>query len=331
MNVIRYKNNENLRNQYLALVSSKYSSFKNFEYFFSDLKEAVRFSLSNQQTDFLAIIEGEKMIAHIALILDPQLPKNKAFWGFFESQNNEEIFTLLWEKLKELAKEKGINQLLGPINGSVWHQYRFIKEIDTSPFFKTELFCEPFYYDLVKKICSEEIPYYSAYRNDFNKLISITESFYKKMIDDGFTIIESTEVTEKQLKDVLNLCKTVFKNSWGYIDISDTDFASLYSSQKFSNHLSKVYFLQKDKKVIGYCSILIEDNESLILKTIAILPEFQSFGLGNALIHKIHIDAQKNQCKKIIYALIREDNGVKRLPKDDAVIFRRYVAFESNI
>ncbi len=331
MNVIYYKNDENLINQYFALVSSKYSSLKNFEYFFSDLKEAVRFSLSNQQTDFLAIMEGEKMIAHIALILDPQLPEGKAFWGFFESQNNEEIFTLLWEKLKELAKEKGFNQLLGPINGSVWHQYRFIKETDTSPFFKTELFCEPFYYDLVKKIYSKEILYYSACRNDFNKLISITESFYNKMTDDGFTIIESTEVTEKQLKDVLNLCKTVFKSSWGYIDISDTDFASLYSSQKFSDHLSKVYFLQKDQKVIGYCSILLEDSDSLILKTIAILPEFQSFGLGNALIHKIHIDAQKNQCKKIIYALIREDNGVKRLPKDDAVIFRRYVAFESNI
>ena len=122
MNVIHYQDDESFKNKYLDFVKSKYGSLKNFEYFFRDLKEAIRFSFSNQQTDFIAIMENGKMVAHVALIIDPQLSKGKACWGFFESENNKEVFTLLWGKLKELAKEKGIQQLLGPTNWSVWHR-----------------------------------------------------------------------------------------------------------------------------------------------------------------------------------------------------------------
>jgi len=75
----------------------------------------------------------------------------------------------------------------------------------------------------------------------------------------------------------------------------------------------------------------VENKQTLILKTICILPEYQGLGLGNALAYKIHLDAQKEGFKKVIYALIREDNKVKNFPKDDTLIFRRYAAFEFKI
>ncbi len=331
MNIICYQNDENLKNQYFDLVSTKYESLKNFNYFFDDLKQIMRFSLSEQKSDFLAVVDKENMLAHIAIIYDPQLPTGKAFWGFFESQNDKDTFNLLWEKAKEVARGKGINQLLGPINGSVWHQYRFVKKTDNSPFFKTELLCESFYYNLIKETGSKEISYYSAHRTDFHNLITITEPFYKKMLENGFSIIESTQLTKKQLSDILQLCKKAFNKSWGYTELSKDNFALLYPPKKLALNLNKVYFLQKNQEIIGYCSLLIEDSETLILKTIAILPEFQNLGLANALIYKTHINARDKQYKKIIYALIKEDNAVKRLPNDNAVVFRRYSTFESNI
>ncbi len=329
MKVVIYQNNDRLKNEYFELVKRKYMNLKNFEYFFSDLKKALKFSHLKQQPYFISVIDDSTMLAHAAVICDRQLPRGTAFWGFFETSDNEEVFQLLWEKIKEVAREKGINRLLGPVNGSIWHQYRFIKETDRSPFFKTELFCEPFYYKLVKKTQEKEILYYSAYRNNFDNIIATTEPFYKKIMGDGFSLIESVKLTEKDLDNILKHCKKIFRKSWGYIDLSSSCFADLYSSQKLVPHLKRIYFLKKNQQIVGYCSLMLEDRRTLILKSIAILPEFQKLKLANALIYKVHIDAQLNQHQKVIYALIKENNAIKKLPKDDAVIFRRYVAFES--
>ncbi len=329
MEVARHQNDERLKRQYFDLVEEKYGSSESFGYFLKDLKEASRFSFERQQPNFLAVLDGERMLAHAALIQDSQAPKGKAFWGFFESNNDKEVFSLLWRELNKLAREKGFDELLGPVNGSVWHQYRFMKETDASPFFKTELFCEPFYYDLMKGVPHREISYYSAYRTEFRNLIAITEPFYKRMLAGGFSIAESAEATEERLGAVLSISKKVFRDSWGYTDLAMADFTRLYSTPKLASHLSRVYYIQKGQETVGYGSVFLEKGGSLILKTAAILPEFQNLGLANALLHKIHSDARANRCGKVIYALIRESNAVGRLPKDDAVIFRRYAAFES--
>lgn len=105
----------------------------------------------------------------------------------------------------------------------------------------------------------------------------------------------------------------------------------LYSSDKLKTHLNKLYLLYKDQQIIGYCGTTVEDEQTLILKTICILPEYQRLGLGNALAYKIHLDAQKEGFNKAIYALIREGNKIKNFPKDDTLIFRRYAAFEFKV
>ena len=42
----------------------------------------------------------------------------------------------------------------------------------------------------------------------------------------------------------------------------------------------------------------------------------------------IHVDAQDLGVQRLIYALIYNENNIKHLPQDDAVIFRHYSAFE---
>ena len=95
--------------------------------------------------------------------------------------------------------------------------------------------------------------------------------------------------------------------------------------------LNALYLLYKGEDIIGFCSTYKEDETTLILKTICILPQYQGKGLGNALAYKIHFDAKKDGFKKIIYALIREGNDIKKFPKEEAVVFRRYAAFEFSI
>jgi hypothetical protein len=317
------------------LLRKKYGSNKNFDYFLSDFKKAFDYCVGNRNVLFYPIagFENKKMCAHIGLIIDKRLPAGEAFFGFSEFPKDASAFSLLWGSLIKEARDKGISVLKGPVNGSIWHQYRCIKETYTSAFFKAEPFCEPYYYDfLASNKPIVEVLYYSAYREPFDIVLRmISEDSYNKLAGLGFSIKGTKRITLEELYTIANISKIVFHDSWGYTELNEQEFMQLYSSEKLDEHLNSIYLLYKDKEIIGFCSTAKEDDHTLICKTICVLPEYQGLGLGNAFAYKLHLDAQKEGFKKMIYALIRESNNVKNFPKDDAVIFRRYASFEFNL
>ena len=69
----------------------------------------------------------------------------------------------------------------------------------------------------------------------------------------------------------------------------------------------------------------------LIMKTIAVLPEFQKQGLANALVYAVHNEAQKTDKEYVIYALINKQNKIQHFPKDKVVIFKEYSSYEFNV
>ena len=318
----------------LNFLKKSYGKEKNFTLFLSDYSKSYNFCLNNENIEFipLTVSQDKRVVAHIALIIDKRLPIGTAFFGFLETIEDKSVFNLLWKRLMEIAKEKRIHMLKGPVNGSIWHQYRCIKESDGSDFFKTELLCMPYYYNFLKpQSPSAAIEYYSAYRENFSKVLSKIQIPDEQLEKSGFYIKEMKTIDLMSLVQIARLSKTIFTHSWGYTELTKNEFLGLYSSDKIQSNLNKLYVLYKKDEIIGYCSTVKEDSKTLICKTICILPEYQGLGLGNALAYKVHTDAIHDGYKKIIYALIREDNKVKNFPKMDAVVFRRYTAFEFNI
>jgi ribosomal protein S18 acetylase RimI-like enzyme len=316
------------------LLIRKYGKSKNFDYFMSDFQKSFDFCVDNENIIFIpiAIHEGQEMQAHIALIIDKRLKSGEAFFGFLETPDNVLTFGSIWSCLTEEARNRGISVLKGPINGSIWHQYRCIKESDGSEFFKSELFCESYYYDfLSSNKPALEVMYYSAYRETFDAILQAGQLAYDKLASAGFAIKEMGDVDLEKLRTLATLSRTVFKNSWGFTELNQEEFLKLYSSEKLDSHLNKIHLLCKEDEVIGFCGTLKEDNSTLICKTICVLPEYQGLGMGNALAFKVHFEAKEQNIKKIIYALVREGNSIKNFPKEDAVIFRQYVAFEFHI
>lgn len=316
------------------LLREKYGGSNNFGYFLNDSKKAFDYCVSSKNISFhpIAGFENGKMRAHIALIKDARLPAGEAFFGFLESPNHPPSFRLLWNSLIMEARDKGISVLKGPVNGSIWHQYRCVKETDGSPFFKTELFCESYYYEYLRSVApTSEMNYYSAYREPFDIVLQFTKDAYSKFAAPSFSIKEKRQATIEEWRTVAEISKNVFHTSWGYTELSEKEFVQLYSHDKLASHLNRLYLLYKGDDIIGFCGTLKENNLTLICKTICILPEYQGLGLGNALAYKVHSDARKDGFKKIIYALIRDGNSISNFPKDDIVIFRRYATFEFQI
>lgn len=317
------------------LLESKYGRYKHFEYFMNDLERSRLFCCENDNTSTqsFAGYNGDKLITHVSLIKDKRLNRSEAFFGFIEFPDDAESFNLLWDSLVNEARSQGISILKGPVNGSVWHQYRCITKSDGADPFTTEPICEPYYFTrLVSKKPLAEIQYYSAYREPFDIVLRLIDrKALEKMSDLGFAMNEIKEITPELLQIIAKVSRSVFSQNWGYTELNEKEFIQLYSLNKMSAHLNSLYALYRGSEMIGFCSTSEEDKKTLILKTICILPKYQGLGLGNALAYKIHQDAKKRGYTRMIYALMREGNSIKNFPKEEAVIFRHYAAFEFQI
>ncbi len=317
------------------LLREKYGNNVNFDYFLRDFNKSYDFCLNNDNISFYPIagFEGEELRAHIALIIDKRLSAGEAFFGFLEIPDDSQVFDSMWSSLMEEAHNRGISVLKGPINGSIWHQYRCIKETDGSPLFKTEVFSELYYHDFLKsKKPSSEADYFSASREPYDIVLKLVDpGSFNMLSQHGFRIEAVKQVPPAQLKTIADISRWVFKENWGYTELNDQEFIDLYSSEKLKDYLDSLYLLYKGTELIGYCSTSEENKSTLTLKTICVLPVYRGLGLGNALAYKIHLDAKNNGFKKIIYALIREGNSINNFPKEGTVIFRRYAAFEYKI
>ena len=135
----------------------------------------------------------------------------------------------------------------------------------------------------------------------------------------------------EELGGIANISRTVFTESWSYIELNTREFLHLYSGERSTINLHALYLLYKESDIVGFCSVYKENDATLICKTIAVLPQYQGMGLGNALAYTVHDDAEKAGFKKMMYALIRAGNKIKNFPQDGAVVFRRYAAFEFKV
>ena len=318
---------------YYEWLHELYNKYTGFEFFISDKRKAVEFcTRNNYPVTSVAITEKNKLIAHVALILNRQLPQGEAFFGFFECTDNKEVFQSLWNNLISLAKENGVNKLLGPVDGAIWFQYRVNSMFSDEERFPSEPISQKHYPELLKSVNPEnEVVYHSAFRKKFDAIIQITLSSFQQALKSGFEIKKIDKPDLKLLEDIYILSLELFHENWGFTPISFTDFVSLYDSGKITSYINSIYTVSKNNILIGYCANM-QFKDSLIIKTIGISNEFQGQGIGNALVYKVHSDAIKSgKNSKVIYALIKKGNKVNHFPTDDIKNFREYSSYEFNI
>jgi GNAT superfamily N-acetyltransferase len=272
-------------------------------------------------------------VGHLALILDDRLAPGEAFFGFLEVADDARVFDALWRELCDLARSTGVRRLLGPVNGSIWHQYRCVTETSEQPPFPTEPRTPLWYYRFLKAVGpSKEIGYSSGLRRSYERMLSLMEGKAAKIEPmlkaRGFDMAVEREVSARTLHEIAALSDATFRGrSWGYTPLRPTDFAKLHSEMADSPHFHRAFLLRRQGQLIGY-AITLRDGPAMICKTICLLPEYQSIGLGNALALYLHRAARQDGLTKVMYVLVRDGNRIHDFPMDDIVIFRRYAAFE---
>ena len=253
-------------------------------------------------------------------------------------KNEEKLFNEVFEELKK----EGIETIIGPLNGTTWNTYRYVTEKGSRRQFLLEPWNEDYSVSLFEKLGFKPLAGYistvmegmnSDGRKNLNKKIEKLKKFdYYKDIK-----VESAE--NKDLMAVLNkvydLTVEAFKNNFLYSELEREIFLKMYLS--YEDKIIKKFFkmLYFKDELIGYVFGIPDYTElgykgkidTIILKTIAVSPEYNGKGMGYILINSLVEEAEKEEYENVIYALMHESNVSKNIGLLLGNVLRRYTLF----
>ena len=232
-----------------------------------------------------------------------------------------------------MARKQGQHTLIAPLDGDTWHSYRTIIESSAEPRFFLEP-DSPLSADILKEAGFELIAQYSSSLIDLaasQGAIDTTIAKRQTAIESSFSIRHlNSNKFESELRDIYELSLTSFANNFLYQAISFEQFAELYRplSALISDELVWLAFNQS--KLVGLMFALPDrlNREQIVLKSIAVHPEYSGLGLASYLLACVHKEAIKLGFSRSVQALYKDENKSAGLTASlSAKIIRRYGLF----
>ena len=306
-----------------SMLTKRYSNEVHLSSFLSELELAFHWMTSNCDCEFLTTAGG-----CVVLFVERQSSSMK--FGFFVIPAKQTEADELWASLISKAKSKGIQKLSGPIQGNTFFPYRFISKTDGSPFFKGEYFSDGRDHEFMMSQFPASVNEYVTGRRDyFDGIMEVSKPYFDKAVDQGLEIRKYSEVDVPLFKEVFELVGKIFGDNWSFSHLTEAELMAVYQNEFGAKSKLVLHTYHLEGKMIGFCRFIEENDETLICKTLGVLPEYQKLGLGNAAVYEFHKDAKELGYSKMYYALIFVKNRVKQnMPKDDAEFFRHYASYE---
>lgn len=252
-----------------------------------------------------------------------------AYVGFFEAKNDLAAVKEMMTHVRQKAMDLGKTKILGPIDCSIYINYRF----KTNLFEKTYT-GEPYNKEYYPKLW-EQCGFVIKDKYVSNQMRQVTENnfdvrldrIYQRYLDRGYTFRGPYGDFQRALKDVYSLLVERYSGFVGAQPVSEAQFMSLFSYIEKIADYDMIKLAYKGEELKGFCIALPNYNldsvgDITLMKLLRILKtkknpkeyvilyagaDEKSPGLGGALMHSIRNELYKNQCTSIA-ALIHEGN-----------------------
>ncbi|MEW5822203.1 MAG: hypothetical protein AB1782_18555 [Cyanobacteriota bacterium] len=279
-------------------------------------------------------------VARACAIINPDISYNNlktGLIGFYESEDNLETARKLFEEIIEYFKKEGIKYLIGPLNGSTWHSYRLTVASNNKPFF-LDNYNKPWY---TKQFFNNEFKviarYHSSLINSLNVSLDRLKNFELLMNEKG-VIIRSMDLNnfKDDLKKVYEVSVESFINNFLYTPVSFDEFYNMYKEIKtFMDPEFSLIAESKEGKPYGFIfaleNLFEKNKKSLVIKTVAVVPDKKIKGLGTYLVERIHHTALKNNYSEVFHTLMHEKNSSRNILKNISHPYHLYLLFGRNI
>ncbi|HEY3250671.1 MAG TPA: hypothetical protein VGK25_06090 [Ignavibacteria bacterium] len=245
---------------------------------------------------FLAEREG-KVVGRIAAIKNDNhnnFHKDKAgFFGFFETIDDHEVSDLLLEKACEWCKEKGFDEILGPVNPSTNDECGLLVDgFDSSPVFLMtynprhyQQKIEDFGFEKAKDLYAYRIP--AEVIND-SKIMNRLERMAKLIKQKSDVITRNIDMKnlESEVRKIEEIYNSAWETNWGFVPLTTQEFDYMADSLKMVVDPDLVIFAEVNGKPAGFSLSLPDFNQVQKKMNGRLLP----FGFIKLLLYKKRID-----------------------------------------
>jgi len=221
----------------------------------------------------------------------------QGYVGCFEMTDKDSGKHKVQQYVNELIK-LGHKRIIAPINGSTWHTYRLVSWTDSEPAFPMEPQNPIWYNEVFLELGFTPI---KKYRSD----IFSTENIIP--LKSRGSAISYRGFRADDLKLIYDIAIRGFDENFLYNDIAFEEFSRLYQPLLPMMDSDLTIITEVNGQPAGFLFSFAVENK-LILKSITVLPEYRSLGIGSVLINRAIIAGQQKGFNIAIAALMSDDN-----------------------
>lgn len=249
--------------------------------------------------------------------------------------NNELVGIEILKICKKLLKEKNKKIIVAPMNGNTWRQYRTLKYSNGEPNFALENVNSFEYNSMLEKAGFEELYTYTSTKglisDAYNsKTLELKE---KELIESKINIRNFNKQNYvEDLKKIYNVAVKSFYRNPLYTPIEEKEFIEQYTKYIQMVDEELILIAEQEGKEIGFIFCIPDNKDTIIVKTVAVLSEYEKYSIGNIMLNKISKKATEKNFKNWIFAFMYSNNTSQRMAKrNNTEVIREYALYGKKI
>lgn len=287
----------------------------------------------------IVVLDDDAVVARCSLwwTQAPTLPGQQlGIIGHFATVSAAATQELLAAACAELRLH-GAALAVGPMDGTTWRRYRLLTERGTEPPF----FLEPDNPDdwpegFLATGFAPLVRFFSAMNDD----LTVEDPRIPRTV----ARLESSGVTFRalqsgnfrgELERIYAVSRLSFQNNFLYTPLAEADFIAQYEPIRAHIRPELVIFAEHEGRPVGFVFAIPDlaqakrgqPVDTVVLKTVAVLPGRTYAGLGNVLVAQCQQAARQLGFRRVIHALMHESNNSLNLSGHYARPFRRYTLY----
>jgi GNAT superfamily N-acetyltransferase len=268
----------------------------------------------------------------------PQMPGQRiGLIGHYAASGDTMGAQLLAHACAELTAH-GCTLAVGPIDGSTFGRYRLVTDPGTEPPFLLEpdnpvSYPEHFADSGFRPLAR----YCSALQTELGTRPLRQDGIASRLARRDIRIRPlDTARFEHELRRLYPVVAGAFARGFLYTTIAEDDFVALYSRLRPYIEPALVLIAEQDQRSVGLLFVLPDwlravsgaRMDTLILKTLAVLPDLVGSGLAGLLLAHAEEVAREQGYTRVIHAMMHEDNASLRMSaRYGGQVMRRYALY----
>jgi GNAT superfamily N-acetyltransferase len=264
----------------------------------------------------------------------PVLPKQRlGVVGHYASRGAEPAAAILAGACQRL-REHGCTLAVGPMDGNTWRRYRWLTERGSeAPFLLEPDNPNDWPGQWEAAGFGSLASYFSALNTDLAYEDAQVGRAGERLHREGVRIRTlNPERFEDELRLIYGLSIGSFGSNYLYTPLPEEAFLAQYLAVRERTRPELVLLAELEGQPVGFVFCIPDwlrgpATDTVIVKTLAVLPGRRSAGLGTWLLARAQMVARELGYRRVIHALMHESNNSLNLSARYAKIFRRYTLY----